>query len=133
MNIQSKINIGIVAEWISIIDPKMTQDLQFEEKIAAIIKSQTDLLLNSDMTEIRSKHWILTKRKDETGITIEFSLVAYSGKVIVSEENENDFHLSQLNRLQTKMKKAIEDENYPEAAKLRDMISSLREQSDNAA
>ncbi|MBC7864753.1 MAG: UvrB/UvrC motif-containing protein [Bacteroidia bacterium] len=121
----ANINTGIVAEWISIIDPAMTKDLQYEEKIAAVLRSQTDLLLNSTMTEIKAKHWILTKKQTEKETIIEFSLIAYKVESHFSEDGEKDFHFKQINRLRKKLNKALQEEDYLKAAQLRDKITGL--------
>jgi hypothetical protein len=119
------INTGIIAEWISLIDPKMTKDLQYEEKIASVLRAQSDLLLNSSMTEIRAKHWILTKRVSEKGTEIEFALIAYKVKTYFPFYGESEFNLRQLKRIRKKLELAIEEENYLKAAKLRDQLKEL--------
>ena len=121
-----KINSGMVAEWISLIDPQITVDLNYEEKIARLIESQINFLLETEMTELKAKHWVLSKIKNGEHTTIEFSLIAYSQKLYLTNVlNEKDFSSTQKNRLQKNLVAALAQENYLEAAKLRDMLSGL--------
>jgi excinuclease UvrABC helicase subunit UvrB len=119
---QSKINTGIIVEWITLIDPKMVQGPSFEKKIDRMIKSQAALLLGSEMREVRSAHWILTKVITKEGVSVEFSLVAYSGEVILPRINEKENFRFQLNLFEKKIRRALAQENYEEAARLRDKI-----------
>jgi hypothetical protein len=120
------INPGIIAEWMSLIDPQSSNDRDYESKVAAIIKSQADLLLNSEMTEIRSKHWIITKQAAEDGNTVlEFSLIAYSAKSEIPSLTENEFNQQKIKLLRNNLKNALAREDYLKAAEVRDLLKSL--------
>ena len=127
------INPGIVAEWMSLIDPQSSNDRDYENKIAAVIKSQADFLLNSEMTEVRSRHWIITKQTNEDGTTVlEFSLIAYSAKTEIPPISENEFNLQKIKLLRDNLKNALAKEDYLKAAQVRDMLRNLGQDRDAA-
>lgn len=127
------IHPGIVAEWLSLIDPQSANDRDYENKIAAIIRSQADMLLNSNMTEIRAKHWVLTKHRTENNTTIEFTLIAYSARSEIIETNEKEFQEQKIQLLKENLRSALEAEDYMKAAEVRDLLRSLEESGRSAA
>lgn len=125
MNLLNNVKPGIVAEWMSIIDPKGANDRNYDEKVMAVLNTQAELLLNSNMKEIRAQHWILSKRKTKAGIVIDFSLIAYKASTVFPLHSEQIFHNGQLSKLKRKLQKAIEAEDYMKAAKIRDLLNQL--------
>lgn len=127
------INPGIISEWLSLIDPQSSNERDFESKIEAILKSQVDLLLNSEMTEIRAKHWILSKHTEENKTIIEFTLIAYAARSEIPSLTETEFNARKVELLKANLKSAVEKEDYIKAAEIRDLLKNLGENKSEAA